>query len=67
MADRDKQEAYETLAIMSMYALARFDDAQRRNDAAALADLRQMAVSHITETVGPMDSIMLTRDGLMYR
>jgi hypothetical protein len=67
MSDRDKQEHYETLAILGTYVTAAHDAARRRNDAALVASLRSMARNHIEEILGPIGSIALTRDGFMYR
>jgi hypothetical protein len=67
MAERDKQERYETLAIVGTYVAAGYEAARKRNDPALMTRLRAMAQSHIEEVLGPIDAIVLTRDGFIYR
>lgn len=67
MSDRDKQEHYETLAILGTYAITAYEAARKRNDTALIASLRGMSRSHVEEILGPLESIVLTRDGFMYK
>jgi hypothetical protein len=67
MSDRDKQESYETLAILGTYAITSYEAAKRRNDTGLMANLHVMARNHIVGILGPMETIVLTKDGFMYK
>ena len=67
MSDRDKQEAYETFAILGTFTSVAYDEARKRNDTRLMAGLRSMAQNHIEEILGPLSSIAMTKDGFAYR
>ena len=67
MSDRDKQEAYETFAILGTFTSVAYDEARKRNDTRLMAGLRSMAQNHIEEILGPLNSIVMTKDGFAYR
>jgi hypothetical protein len=67
MSDREKQEHYETFAILGTYVISAYEAARKRNDAGLLPSLRSMARAHIEEILGPLESIALTSDGFMYK
>jgi Family of unknown function (DUF6683) len=67
MSDRDKQEAYETLAILGAFTSVTYDEARKKNDTKLMAGLRSMAQNHIEEILGPLNSIVMTKDGFAYK
>jgi hypothetical protein len=67
MSDRDKQEAYETFAILGTFTAVTYDEARKKNDTKLMAGLRSMAQNHIEEILGPLNSIVMTKDGFAYK
>lgn len=68
LTDREKQELYESYAIIGMYVSAIYDSAVRDGDQKVIVQIRELARKHLEETFGrSVNQLNFTDDGVEYR
>ena len=66
--NRDRQEIYESYAIMGIYLGAIYEGAKRAGDTAKVTEMRELARRQLEETLGAsISQIDFTDDGIEYR
>ena len=68
LSDRDKQELYESYAIIGMYISSVYDGARKANHQKGIAQMRHLAQTQLEETFGvPVGQLDFTDDGVKYK
>jgi hypothetical protein len=68
LSDRDKQELYESYAIIGMYISSIYDGARKANHEKGIAQMRHLAQTQLEETFGAsVEQLAFTDDGVKYR
>lgn len=68
LSDRDKQELYESYAIIGMFLSSIYDGARKANHQKGLEQMRHLARTHLQETFGaPAEQLAFTDDGVKYK
>lgn len=68
LSDRDKQELYESYAIIGMYLSSIYDGARKAGHQKGVEQMRHLARTQLEETFGaPAEQLAFTDDGVKYK
>lgn len=68
LSDREKQELYESYAIIGMFLSSIYDGARKAGHQKGVEQMRHLARTHLQETFGaPAEQLAFTDDGVKYK